>query len=294
MRIWRATKALGCASLRDGVWLLPTSDNTRARLETVADDTCKSGGEAWVLAIQTDPPQTAAFALLFDRSADYSAWLDELAQFDPLATDISATRKLLKNLAKRLSAIVETDYFPHPLQATAQARLATTEAALQARFATAEPNFQTGEPERLTLADFQGKTWATRRDLWVDRLASAWLIQRFIDPQARFCWLESTAACPAAALGFDFDGARFTHIGKRVTFETLLASFGLEQDVGLQRLGKLVHTLDVGGNAPEAAGFALLLKGLKHRISDDDALLTAGSQMLDDFYYAFSTPEDSR
>lgn len=79
-----------------------------------------------------------------------------------------------------------------------------------------------------------------------------------------------------------------------MTFETLLTSFGLEQDVGLQRLGKLVHTLDVGGNAPEAAGFALLLKGLKHRISDDDALLTAGSQMLDDFYYAFSTPEDSR
>jgi hypothetical protein len=293
MRIWRATKALGCASLRDGVWLLPARDTTRLSLEALAEDTRKSSGEAWVLDIQTDSPQTDAFARLFDRGADYSAWLDELAQFDPLADDIPATRKLLKNLAKRLATLTETDYFSHPLQPSAQTRLASAEAALQARFASAEPNAQAGEPERLPLADFQGKTWATRRDLWVDRLASAWLIQRFIDPQAQFCWLENVADCPDDALGFDFDGARFTHIGKRVTFETLLASFGLEQDVGLQRLGKLVHTLDVGGNAPEAAGFALLLKGLKHRINDDDALLLAGTQILNDFYHAFALQEDT-
>ena len=293
MRIWRALKTLGCAGLRDGVWLLPSRPDTHARFDGIAEDTHKSGGEAWVLALQADAQQADSFPALFDRSAEYTAWLEELAQFDPLATDLAATRKQLKNLSKRLAAITDTDYFPHPLRVTAHERLHTAEMALHGRLTTAEPSFQQGEPERLTLADFQGKTWATRRDLWVDRLASAWLIQRFIDPQAQFLWLDDTAVCPTDALGFDFDRARFTHIGRYVTFETLLHSFGLAQDVGLQRLAHLVHTLDVGGNAPEAAGFAVLLKGLKHRSPNDDVLLAEGGQLLDDLYCAFSLPEDS-
>ncbi|MHB1436905.1 MAG: chromate resistance protein ChrB domain-containing protein, partial [Thiobacillus sp.] len=147
-----------------------------------------------------------------------------------------------------------------------------------------------GQPERLALADFQKQTWATRQNLWVDRLASAWLIRRFIDRKARFIWLQHVKDCPASALGFDFDGARFTHIGHRVTFETLLASFDLEGDVALMRIGAIVHALDVGGEAPEAAGFETLLKGLKARIQDDDALLKQGGQMLDDLYAVFSSP----
>ena len=293
MRIWRALKTLGCASLRDGVWLLPSRPDTHARFDGIAEDTHKSGGEAWVLALQADAPQADSFPALFDRSAEYTAWLEELAQFDPLAADIASTRKQLKGLGKRLAAITDTDYFPHPLQTTARERLHTAEAAVRGRTVSSEPTSQQGEPERLDKANFQGKSWATRRDLWVDRLASAWLIQHFIDPQAQFLWLDDTAVCPADALGFDFDGARFSHIGRYVTFETLLHSFGLAQDIRLQRLAHLVHTLDVGGNAPEAAGFAVLLKGLKHRSPNDDLLLAEGGQLLDDLYCAFSLPEDS-
>ena len=293
MRIWRALKTLGCASLRDGVWLLPSRPDTHARFDGIAEDTHKSGGEAWVLALQADAQQADSFPALFDRSAEYTAWLDDLAQFDPLAADIASTRKQLKGLGKRLAAITDTDYFPHPLQTTARERLHTAEAAVRGRTVSAEPTSQQGEPERLDKENFQGKNWATRRDLWVDRLASAWLIQRFIDSQAQFLWLDDTAVCPADALGFDFDGARFSHIGRYVTFETLLHSFGLTQDIGLQRLAHLVHTLDVGGNAPEAAGFAVLLKGLKHRASNDDVLLAEGGQLLNDLYCAFSLPEDS-
>jgi len=124
----------------------------------------------------------------------------------------------------------------------------------------------------------------------VDRLASAWLIRRFIDRRARFVWLQHVEDCPANALGFDFDGARFTHVGHRVTFETMLASFGLENDAALLRIGAIVHALDVGGEAPEAAGFEMLLKGLKARIKDDDALLKQGGQMLDDLYAVFTPP----
>jgi hypothetical protein len=293
MRIWRAVKTLGCAGLRDGVWLLPARPDLNERFGAIAEDTRLSGGEAWVLTLQADGQQADTFPILFDRSADYSTWLEELTQFDPLAEDLPATRKQLKNLSKRLTILIENDYFPNPLQATAQARLQAAETALRKRSVPAEPTSQAGEPERLNPADFQGKTWATRRDLWVDRLASAWLIQRFIDPQAHFLWLAHTADCPTEALGFDFDGAQFTHIGRYVTFETLLHSFALAQDPALQRLAHLVHTLDVGGSAPEAAGFALLLKGLKHRTPDDTTLLAAGGQLLNDLYYAFSTQEDT-
>lgn len=293
MRIWRALKTLGCAGLRDGVWLLPAQENTRPSLEAVADDTRNAGGESWLLEVQATVSQTETFPTLFDRGGDYSAFLDELGQFDPLATDLAAARKQLRTLGKRLAAITDTDYFPHPLQTTARERLQAAETAVRGRLVSAEPTFRQGEPERLSTADFQGRQWATRCDLWVDRLASAWLIHRFIDRQCRFLWLEDPGTCPADTLGFDFDGARFTHTGRYVTFETLMASFGLDQDVGLQRLGKLVHTLDVGGTAPEAAGFALLLKGVKHRSPNDDVLLAEGGQLLDDLYCAFSIPEDS-
>lgn len=288
MRIWRNLKTLGCASLRDGVWLLPAQPATRDSLNKVAEDVHKANGEAWVLEVQPDVLQAATFPSLFDRSADYTAFLDALAQCDLLSEDIMVTRKLLKNFAKRFAAITESDYFPHALQTVARDRLSVAESIVQRRLSVTEPTFQTGDVQRLNRADFQNRIWATRRDLWIDRLASAWLIYRFIDTNAQFLWLSDPTHCPATVLGFDFDGAQFTHLGKYVTFETLLVSFGLEPDVGLLRLGKLVHTLDVGGNSPEAAGIAALLTGLKRRTLDDDALLAEGSKFLDDLYSAFS------
>jgi hypothetical protein len=141
---------------------------------------------------------------------------------------------------------------------------------------------------RLDAADYQGRLWATRKCLWVDRVASAWLIRRFIDPKARFQWLAKPADCPKKALGFDFDGAAFTHVGDRVTFETLLASFGLEEDAALMRLGAMVHSLDVGGEpVAEAKGFEAMLAGARERLTDDDALLAEISSVLDSFYAHF-------
>ena len=138
---------------------------------------------------------------------------------------------------------------------------------------------------------YQGRLWATRRHLWVDRVASAWLIQRFIDPHARFLWLDTPADCPPDALGFDFDGATFSHVGEQVTFEVLLASFGLENDRGLARLGAMVHALDVGGTAtPEAGGFEAVLAGARKRWPDDDALLADIGGVLDSLHAHFSSP----
>jgi hypothetical protein len=290
MRIWRGLKSLGCAALRDGAWLLPETAATRQGLETLVDETRAAGGTAWLLRLDADTAQSVAFSGMFDRTSAYAELLADLAHFDPLAENVTTANKFLKVLRRRYETLVEQDYFPGTGQHEAEARLQALEAMLASRLSPNEPRFQDGQPERLTLADFQRQTWATRQDLWVDRLASAWLIRRFIDRRARFVWLQRAEDCPADALGFDFDGARFTHIGHRVTFETLLASFGLESDAALLRIGAIVHALDVGGEAPEAAGFEMLLKGLKARIQDDDALLRQGGQMLDDLYAVFTTP----
>jgi len=118
-------------------------------------------------------------------------------------------------------------------------------------------------------------------------VASAWLIQRFIDLEARFLWLSSPQECPADAIGFDFDGAPFTHTAQRVTFEVIVASLGLLTDPALTRLGMLVDALDVGGGPmPEAAGLEAILTGMQAFCSDDDQLLTAMLPVLDACYAA--------
>jgi hypothetical protein len=125
--------------------------------------------------------------------------------------------------------------------------------------------------------------------LWVDRVASAWLIRRFIDKKPRFRWLASPSDCPKSALGFDFDGATFTHVGDRVTFETLMESFGLEGDAALARMATMVHQLDIGGEpVPEASGFEAMLSGARERLEDDDALLAEVSVILDSLYAHFA------
>ncbi len=123
--------------------------------------------------------------------------------------------------------------------------------------------------------------WATRRRPWVDRLASAWLIQRFIDPDARFLWLAAPEDCPATSVGFDYDGAPFSHVGTRVTFEVLVRRFALEAAIP-DALGRLIHFPDVGGvSTPEAAGVESILAGLRETITDDDQLLAAACSLFD-------------
>ena len=140
--------------------------------------------------------------------------------------------------------------------------------------------------------DYRGRTWATREHLWIDRVASAWLIRRFIDQKAKFLWLKRVKDCPKSAVGFDFDGAEFTHVGSKVTFEVLVSSFALEQDGGLTRLGALVHHLDVGGiPIAEGPGFATIMAGARLLQQDDDALLKAMTPVLDSLYAGYASAD---
>lgn len=129
-------------------------------------------------------------------------------------------------------------------------------------------------------------------------MASAWLIRRFIDRKARFLWLDSPKKCPKSALGFDLDGAAFTHIGSRVSFEVLAASFGLESDPGIARIGAIVHCLDVGGvPVREAAGIEAVLGGLRAAAANrgnDDGLLADAGRVFDGLYgnYTQEKPDE--
>lgn len=292
MRIWRALKALGCAVLRDGVYLLPDHLSARTALQAQAAETLAAGGTAQVVEVRAvDPQQAAAFRALFDRTAEYTELKNAVDAFiRTLATlDAMAAKRTLGRLRRDFEAIVAIDYFPATAREQIAAELAQAEAAYQMHINPDEPHAAIGSIRRLPSAEYQNRTWATRRRLWVDRMASAWLIRRFIDRQPVFMWLERPQDCPQGALGFDFDGAAFTHIGNRVTFEVLLVSFGLEHDLALIRIGALVHYLDVGGiPVAEATGLEIVLKAMQTRCPDDDALLAEASRLFDDLYAAFT------
>jgi hypothetical protein len=285
MRLWRAAKALGAATLRDGVYLLPALGTIGEAPRALADDMRKAGGSAEVLRVAADAAQDQDFRGLFDRGEDYARLLESIRAV--LATP---EPKAVQALRREFKALAATDYFPGDAQAQAAAALAELAAV-----AGGEPRPAGGEIRRLASADFSGRTWATRRHLWVDRMASAWLIRRFIDRKAKFLWLADAKRCPKSALGFDFDGAAFTHAGGRVTFEVLAASFGLEGDPALAKIGAIVHCLDVGGApVPEAAGIEAVLAGLRTSAPNDDRLLTAAGRIFDGLYnnYQQESPDD--
>lgn len=280
MRAWRALKTSGAAVLRDGVYLLPEQANGKATLSEIAEDIDKNGGTTYLLETNTDQE---AYANLFDRSAEFAELSEAIAQsraklnYDTAAETLKQSRKLRKAF-DQLAAI---DFFSSESQKQASAALLELESAAIRTLSPDEPHSFAGEIQRLSLADYRGRIWATRARPWMDRLASAWLIRRFIDADAQILWLATPADCPADALGFDFDGAQFSHVGAKVTFETLLASFGLES-AALIRLGGIVHFIDAGGiQPPEASGIEKVLAGIRSTVSDDDQLLTIASGIFD-------------
>lgn len=293
MRFWRALKAKGCAVLRDGIYLLPHTDERERMLRELADAIADSGGTAHLLrAPSIDAAQDLEFRALFDRGDDYATFMRALADARKTLSTQSAAEltRLLRRLRKDFDAIHAIDYFPGDAATRAEAAWQDFVGVVDTVLSPGEPHAANRTIQPLAIDDYRGRTWATRQHLWVDRVASAWLIRRFIDTHARFVWLASPVDCPPDALGFDFDGATFTHVGDRVTFEVLLASFGLDRDPALVRLGEIVHALDVGGpGAPEAAGLEAVMAGTRERAGNDDRLLEQLSDVLDSLHTHFTS-----
>src|SRR6266571_6937433 len=278
IRLWRLLKGLGAAVLRDGVYLLPQRETLQQALEEQVQGVQTLGGAAYVLAVEPVTATDAHFRAFFDRSEEYATLLTTIAQLRATLAETTEAqaRRVLQQVRRDYEALLAIDYFPGPAQAQSAQALADADAAVTRHFSPDEPQPLQAGIRHLERTAYRGKRWATRHRVWVDRVASAWLIRRFIDPGARFLWLTTPQECPADAIGVDFDGAAFTHTDHRVTFEVLVASFGLETDPALTRLGVLVHTLDVGGvPVPEAAGFEAILTGVRASCTDDDQVLAA-------------------
>lgn len=292
MRIWRALKSAGAGLLRDGAYLLPNGERSRQVLEEQAGEIKAAGGLVQVLSFDAESAeQSAELVALFDRTDEYAEAIQRLGGLKSELVRLAEpeARQRLASIAREVAAIATRDFFPGEPRKQMEGALADAEAALNARFAPDEPHAARRKTRSRDTKDYRGRIWATREHLWIDRVASAWLIRRFIDPRAKFLWLKRVKDCPRSAVGFDFDGAEFTHADSKVTFEVLVSSFGLEQDAGLTRLGALVHHLDVGGiPIAEGPGFATIMAGARSLQQDDDALLKAMTPVLDNLYAGYA------
>ena len=290
VRVWRALKATGAGTLREGVYVLPATAPSTPALRELAKTIAEAGADAHLLELRArDQAQEQAFQALFDRSELYAELL--LAVKDTRKSLRKSTEtelyKALRGLEQQLRQVQASDFFPGKDGARVAEAIATLRREIELHLSPDEPASTKAEVPLLAVEDYQGRTWATRKRPWVDRLATAWLIQRFIDKSPTFLWLSDPKKCPKSALGYDFDTATFTHVGDLITFEVVAKSFGLDQEPVLARMAQLVHYIDVGGiPLDEAPGFEMIVRGLQAQYPDDDQLLQAASGLFDTLYAA--------
>jgi len=291
MRVWRALKGTGCGVLRDGVYLLPREAPTAATFADVESQVRAAGGFAMTVDLDfRDAAQRSHARALFDRSIAYGELVARMAEARGVLAKAGKRKAetAVRKLQQAFEDLAALDYFPGEAQAQARAALEGLRAELRRLYSHGEPRTASGRIKRLDAAKYRGRLWATRKDLWIDRLASAWLIKRFIDKDARFAWIDSPGRCPKSAVGFDFDGAAFSHVGSRVTFEVLMASFGLEGDPALASIGAAVHFLDAGGiPVADARGIETLIRGITQKARSDDERLSKTSGVFDYLYAAY-------
>lgn len=279
VRVRRRLAQVGAILLKNAAYVLPNTEGAREDFEWVRREVEESGGSAMVMVSQfiagvTDAELVEGFRAL--RADDYRA-LAEAAR-DAQAAEPAAG--LLLKLRNRLNEIGERDYFGGAARAAAEA--AIEELGQQLAVQPAAPALR---PD--------GATWVTRHGVFVDRIASAWLIRRFIDPKARFKFVAAQGYKPAAGeLGFDlFDGIGYSHANGGCTFETLVHEFGLAEDRGVAAIAQIVHDLDLRDekfNRGEAQGVLALLQGIVTRYAADAERIEHGRRLFDQLYSHFS------
>jgi len=272
VKIWRRLQRIGAVAIKSSVYVLPFTDQAAEDFQWVRREVVAAGGEASVCqAAFVDGLSDAQIEALFraQRDAEYA----ELA----LAAEQVA-------LERHLAEIVALDHFGAAGRRAAESALAR---ARRRRSPARRPPPRTA-PAGSGAA--RGRTWVTRSGVHVDRIASAWLIRRFIDPDARFRFVTTQQHRPAASeQRFDMFEAEFTHDGDRCTFESLLARFGLT-DPALGAIGEIVHDIDCKDGKfgrSETAGVERVIAGIVRRCASDSARVERGATVLDDLYGAF-------
>ena len=261
VKIGRHLARLGAVALKNSVYTLPASDQAREDFAWVHRENADGGGEAFTCEARfslglSDVQIEALFNAA--RNADYEALADEARRVQkalPRRRELPAARRAelegeLARLQKRLDDIAAIDFF------SATHRLAV-EGLLRGLMLRVTESGGGPPPSAASVGETRGRTWVTRENVRVDRIASAWLIGRFIDPEARFKFVPAKGYVPSPGeLRFDMFEADFTHEGDRCTFEVLLERFGVS-DPALVAVAEIIHDIDLKDDKfsrPERAG----------------------------------------
>jgi hypothetical protein len=299
VKIWRRLQALGAVAIKNSVYVIPRNEQTLEDFQWVLREIMQAGAEASICTASfvqglTDDRVEGLFRTA--RDADYGQVADEakavLDSAPPGASmteeDRSEVEAGLTRLKKRFSVVVNLDFFGAPGRESASTLLEKIEFRLAE--ARSRNDKKTKVVDTSDLTQFQGRTWVTRKGVYVDRIACTWLIRRFIDPEAAFRFVSERGYRPKAGeFRFDMFEGEFTHEGDLCTFEVILQRFAV-RDKALAEIGKIIHDLDLKETKfrkPETAGVLALLDGIVASRKPDEARLERGSALFDDLYEYF-------
>jgi hypothetical protein len=299
VKVWRRLQSLGAVAIKNTVYVLPKTEDTIEDFQWVAREIVKDGGEATICAASfvkglADEQVEALFQAA--READYNQFAEDARELlnsvpgrsgNTKSADRSAFQADLNRLRKRLEALAALDFFAAPGRSAAEAVMLQLESRLRPSPAHLPGK---GKAPALDIAAFKGRTWVTRKGVFVDRIACAWLIRRFIDPQAAFRFVSGKRHQPnPGEVRFDMFDGEFTHEGDLCSFEVIVKRF-FPKDQALGELGKIVHDLDLKDGKfrkPETAGVGSLIQGLALTHPADARRLESGAVVFDHLYACF-------
>ena len=305
VRIWRKLQKLGAVAIKNSVYVLPATEQTHEAFQWLKQEIESAGGEASVFKAAsvegaTDHEIINAFRKACDEEfAAVAAELDgltgairEQSRGKHLSAGRLSTHETeIDRLHSELERIAGNDFFAATGRAAAFTAFARCQKVLQAAQGP-KANTSSSDTKRgkLDVARYQGQRWVTRRNLHIDRLASAWLIKQFIDKRPRFYFVADGETIEGA-IPFDMFGAEFTHHGEDCTFETMLKRFGLSENKGLREIAEIVHDIDLKDDKfhrLEAAGLNSIIDGLSRVLRDDRKLLQQTAVVFDGLHALLS------
>jgi hypothetical protein len=297
VKVWRRLQALGAVPVKNAVHVLPATAEAQEDFAWVRREIVEGSGEAMLCEAQfVDGLSDREIRELFlqARDADYHALADE-ARALAAALEAAASseqraeaQRQVARLRTRLGQIVAIDFFGASGREVVDGLLG----GLEHKLGAAE---EAPAPASLAYDRFEGRVWVTRRGVYVDRIASAWLIRRFIDPKAEFKFVPAKGYAPRPGeLRFDMFEAEFTHKGDRCTFEVLLDELLVEHtEPALQVIAEIVHDIDLKEakfGHPETDGIRTMIAALCAASDDDAERLRRGAALLEDLYRYFRKP----
>jgi hypothetical protein len=286
VKVRRRLQRIGAVALKNTVYVRPARDDSREDLHWLRGEILAEDGEAMIceaafLAGMRDEELMATFRR--EREAEYAELFAAVRAAGPAIDEVESAR-----LRRQLMEVVRRDYFGAEGRAAVEHALTLGESQARRRVPAPTP------PARGSNRPPKGSTWVTRAGIFVDRMASAWLIRRFIDPTAFFRFVPAVGYSPGPGeLRFDMFEGEFTHHGDRCTFEVLVDRF-CPDDLALRAVGEVVHDIDCKDEKfgrSEVAGVAMLLRGIARQHPADHHRIEAATPVFEALHAHFAQPD---